>query len=185
MPDQGQYIFERISGPGDPEQCQASGNCPYKGVRNPNTGDREKFCPRHGGNKSIQKQERTDARLYLAAQWRVKIGDQADHPKFKSLREEVGILRMMLNNKLELIKDNHELMLHSQSVSNLVREVRDTLKTCAHVEQISGQSLDRNQALQFVQNLAEIISKYVTDPELLKILADEMLNQLEDTFKAK
>lgn len=185
MSEMGEYRFERISGPADPERCQAADNCPYKGVMNPNTGEREKFCPRHGGNKSIQKQERQDTRLYLAAQWQVKIGQQADHPKFKSLREEVGILRMMLDNKLEIIKDNHELMLQSQSLGNMVRQIGETLKICSHIEQVSGQSLDKNQALQFIQNLAEIISKYIHDPEILRILADEMLMQLETTYKPK
>lgn len=177
--------FERITDPADPERCQAGGNhgqCPYKGVILPD-GTRAKYCPRHGGNKVIAKSEREETRLYLAAQWREKIGDQADHPKFKSLREEVGILRMMLDNKLEQIKDNVQLMLQSQSVSALIQQIRDTLKVCQHIELSSGQMLDKNQALQLVTEIADIVSKYVTDPDTIRILADEMLVRVQKAFK--
>lgn len=171
--------FERIAYDADPERCQSgSGHCPFKGVILPN-GERSKFCPRHGGNKQIIAQEKQDQRTYLVAKWQDRIREKANSPKLKTLNEEIGILRLTLESKLERCNDDQELLLQSQSITTLVREIKDTLTAANKLDLSMGRMLDKNQAVQFVGNLIEIISNYIEDAEILKMISEDMIEQYE------
>lgn len=169
--------FERAPYPEHPNRCQAlggAGQCPFLGKKL-DDGTYHKYCIRHAG-QTLRTAEQKSLRMYAAAQWQVKIGAQADHPKIKSLREEIGILRMTLDAKLDSIKDEHDLILNTQSLTTLVREIRETADKCNKIEMATGQMLDRSQALSFVQEIIGIITCYLDDdPDILQMIAEDMI----------
>lgn len=174
--------FERAPYPEHPSRCQATGErgqCPFMGVILPD-GQYAKYCPRHGGNKQTQAQLKDDRRMYLVAKWQERIKNQADHPKLKSLHEEVGILRMAFETKLNSIKDDTDLLLNAQSITTAIREIRETVAACAKLEQSTNQMLDRSQALAFVQDIIGIIGNYIGDePDILQMISEDMVESFD------
>lgn len=175
---------------GDPNQCQATtaqGQCPFRavGTLNQQTGiwDGAKYCPRHGGNSGDAKQAKSEHRQYLSAMWQERIGFQADHPKIKSLREEIGILRMTLESKLNLCRDETELQMRAQSITELVREISKVVKTCHVLDRDMNTLLDKTQALEWVQELVTLIAQYVPEESTLADISKAMIDSLERRTK--
>lgn len=174
--------FIRVS-PEDPNRCQAvhgDQQCPYRaqGTRRPDgTWDGFQFCIRHSGY-ARKAAEKADHRLYLTAKWKEQIGFQADHPRLRSLNEEIGILRMTLNARLDQCSDEAFLMMQAGGIVEMTREIGKLVTTAHKIEQSMSHLLDKNQAMAWVQELLVIISDYVTDPEQLQQLSDRMINSL-------
>ena len=89
--------FERISGEFDPDRCQANGGqgqCPFKRVP-PSI-----YCTRHqmGGIENAE-----NIKTYRLAQWTARTKDFVNDGEIKSLRAEIGIARMTLENILNKI----------------------------------------------------------------------------------
>lgn len=177
--------FELAPYPEHPGRCQSSdqrtGQCLFLGVPKadgsllPN-GEiaREKHCWRHGGNKALAKEESKNFRLYQIVKWKEKLGRMADSPKVKDLREDIGVLRMTLETKLESIKDDMDLILNSQQLITIIREIKETVIACNKIELSNGQMLDKNQAQAFIQDIIEILTNYVADTDILQMISEDM-----------
>lgn len=188
---------------GDINQCQSQHNnfqCPYRAIGtrnkiatpNPTTDnpngikydykwDGPAFCPRHQG-QSISVERRERMRIYHVAQWRDRIAQHGDHPRIKSLREDIGILRMTLEAKLERMQDLADLDMRSSQITTLVQEIARTIQIGHKIEKESGFLLDRTQALVFIEEILAVVSQHVTDPEVLQIIINSMSQSVERTF---
>jgi hypothetical protein len=117
--------------------------------------------------------------MYLSAKWTDRIGRQASHPRIKSLAEEIGIVRMTLEAKLGQIHDEKMLVMQSTGIVSLVTALKDLVKVWQHVEKTSGEVIDRNKMQLFVQELIEILSRYIADPEILQMIGEDINESIE------
>lgn len=174
--------FERMSRPDDPERCQSlggQGQCPFKGVLLED-GTRGKHCPRHNPNFAAQKKQQTEAKgLYFAAMWKDQIKDQATHVNVKSLREEIGVLRIMVDSNLKRCSDENELMMRGSTISELITKIQVLVLSCHKVEKDLGVLLDKNQAVRLATEMVEIVSRYVDDADIMDALKDDLLNAVD------
>ncbi len=176
--------FQRVA-PDDPNRCQASGangQCPFRATgtrKNANSPwEGPSFCIRHeGGTKITARIE--SKRIYLASIWAAKIGEQANHPKIKSLREEMGVLRMMLNEKLSSLHDQQELLISSSAIVELSREIGKLAAIAHKIERDMGQFLDKTVAEAWVTDIIEIIGKFTDDSDILKAIAELVIESLD------
>jgi hypothetical protein len=171
------YKFERCD-EADPNRCQGlshnrGSQCPFKAVEG------SKYCPRHAGNSQIKAKEKENVRIYLLEKWKAGLARQADHPQLKSLREELGILRMTLEMQMNRCEDEAELMMRAGAITEMVREITKTARICHDLEKSVGAVLDKTQATQWVLELGQIIAQYVDDPDILEFIAADMLESLE------
>ncbi len=178
-------VFQRVPD-NHPSRCQAvgkNGQCPFKAV-----GDRENgeapwvgpsVCPRHNAHMQTKSVEKASTSLYMASLWKERIGEQANHPKVKSLREEMGVLRMMLNERLGTLNDSVALLMHSGQVIEITREIGKLAKTAHAIEKDMGQLLDKTQAESWIQDLLKIIGQYINDPDVLIALSEDIVDSLE------
>lgn len=169
------YKFERCP-PDDPNRCQAvhaNMQCPYKSLEGAT------YCGRHQGGSQLLSQERQSTRLYKLAQWSEQLNRQADHPNIKSLREEIGILRITLQERLASCEDGQKLLMFSGSITEMVREIAKTIKTCHALEMSLGTVLDKSQAQAWVSEVGEILSRYIDDADVLQFIAEDMISALE------
>lgn len=176
----------------DPNRCQAvhaAFQCPFRAVGDFDSENQRwigpKYCPRHGGTMQATMAKREEKRLYLSAKWQEQIGEQVDHPKIKSLAEEIGIIRMTLQAKLNLIQDDKELVMHSSGIIGLVNSVKDLVKTWQHIQERSGEVLDRTTMNIFVQELLTILTRYIDDPEVLQMVGEDISGALDTLMKGK
>lgn len=188
-------VLQRVADD-DPNRCQAvhaSLQCPFKatGTRFQTITNGEPawawngpmYCPRHGGTTQKTQESTQNIRMYLAARWQEKIGQQAYHPKYKSLREEMGILRMTLERRLDACSDDQSLLLYSGQITELVREIGKLAKVAHVIEKDMGHLLDKTQAEAWVQELLGIIGNYLPDPEILQFLSQDIIASLANQVK--
>ena len=145
------------------------GPCPYKKVPPTN------FCPRHGSNKYFEKERKDELNNYRLDKWKYRVGELANNDSIKSLREEVGILRMILEEMLNRCKDTTELLLYSSRMSDLVMRIEKLVVSCDRLENRMGLLLSKNSILQLAAEYVEIINQHVTDPEIIDAISTKMI----------
>lgn len=172
-----EHKLHRVEFPDDPKRCKgvgAHGQCPYEAMPG------FEYCARHGNNTEMRKQEMEEMRNYRLAKWQARLNQFADHPKVKTLREEIGILRMLLEETMNRCNDADDLFLLSNKISELVSKVERVVISCHKLEQSSGQVLDKTAVLSFAAQVVEIISNHVNDVAVIDMITNDILNTLQE-----
>jgi len=124
-----------------------------------------KFCLAHGGNKSAQAQEAKNIRNYQLAKWNDRLERFGNSDGIKSLRDEIGILRMMMEERLNLCNDAQDLVLQSGPISDLVMKIDKVVTSCHKLEGAMGQLLDKAALVQFAGEVISIIGDVLQGQE--------------------
>lgn len=165
--------WERVKDPADPNRCQSldsKGQCINKATEG------GKYCMTHGGVQAAIAEARVEQRMYNAGKWRAAISKFQDHDKLKSLREEIGILRIMIDERLKLCHDPMDLMLYSGPLADMIVKVEKLVLSCNKIEMHLSGVLDHTQALQLAQEMVGIIGRHldtIVDKEkILSVIKD-------------
>jgi hypothetical protein len=159
----------------DPNRCKAAGGqgqCHYRRTEN------SEYCPMHGGNKGEEAAERESLRVYRLSKWRGRMDEIADHPQVKSLREEIAVLRILLEEQMNKCNDAADLILTSNRISDLVIKIEKVVSSCHRLEASTGQLLDKTMAMNFATQIVEIVDRHVRDPEIIDQITNEVLQAL-------
>ncbi len=160
----------------DPLRCQGvniHGQCTNKALKGSD------FCPAHGGNKGVEAAKRKEMRNYRLAQFQSRVSEFSDSDHIIGLREEIGILRLLMEEKLNSCTDAHELLLMSGPLSDLAMKIDKIVSNCNRLESKLGGLLDREKILESARTIIQIISKHIKDDETLDAIAEEILTSLE------
>lgn len=172
------YTFPRIKSEDDPDRCQgvmAHGQC--TNVHTPNS----KYCPIHGGNKGEEAAQKLALRNYRLFKFQERIQELGDSAGIKSLRDEVAILRLLMEERLNQTKDSTDLLLQSGPISDLVMKIDRVVSSCHKLEGSMGLLLDKTAILQFANVVIEIIGEELREqPETVSRVADRILQSLGD-----
>lgn len=152
-----------MNGPDDPRRCQgifAEGQCKHKAEEESN------FCAMHGGKKSQESIDNTEMRNYRLTKFKSRVTELSNNANLASLRDEVAILRMMIEEKVNACDDKHQLLLVSGPLSDLIMKCAALVEKCNRLENKLGNFLDRNKITQFAQICVDIISQFVPEENL-------------------
>lgn len=155
----------------DPRRCQAiftNGQCPYKAAED------STMCPMHGGNKKRDSMAQASLRNYSLGQWQSRVEDFATNPQIKNLREEIGILRIMLERIILSCNDQVSLIMYSGKISEMVMKIEKLVVTCHRLESSLGMMIDKLAAQQLSDEIVSIISEFVVDPNVVTQIADRI-----------
>jgi len=147
--------IRRCNDPADPKRCQAvnaNGQC------NNRAAEGSTFCLAHGGNKAQESAQKAALRNYRKSKWLGRIHEHADGPAIKSLREEIGILRIILEEHLDKCNTEMDLILHSQAISDLVMKIEHIVVSCHKLEDKLKLVVDRSALLQFASMVIDIVA---------------------------
>ena len=160
------------------ERCQGHskkvGQCPFVKVNDTD------YCARHGGTQSIAVQEKENVRNYHLTKWQGRVNQLADNSGIKSLREEVGILRMILENMLNTANDNDMLLMYSTRASDLVMKIEKLVTSCDKMEGKMGQLLGKDSVLRLAAQYVEIITDHITDTDIVDKISTRMIQVTMD-----
>lgn len=117
-----------------------------------------KYCSMHGGmaNKALKAKAR---QLYDIDRYRSRV-DRLGGDQFVHLDEELGILRMSLETLLQRFTEV-ELVTQSGAISNLVKDIRDTLVVNKKLKSAMGELMDRAAMDRLCDELVVVIAAYV------------------------
>lgn len=159
--------------PAHPNRCQSmmgGEQCPFLSVEGTTR------CPSHGANKQLEAVERKKVHDYILQQWMVRVDEFAASERLTSLRGEIGILRMLLENTLNMCEDAQQLMMYSHRVQDLTMKVDKLVQTLNKVELKTGNLLDKSQALILAGQIVDIIGKHVTDATAIDQISNELID---------
>lgn len=157
------------------------GQCPFRGMKKED-GTYHKYCARHQGRNTVGV-EQASMDLYRAAQWQARINGHANHVSLKTLNNEVGVLRILLEERLNQCKDTTELLMSSSSISELLDKIQRMVTSCQKLDKELGQMIDKAQALKLAQNFVKIISQFIDDPFILETIAEELTSNVDEVIK--
>lgn len=159
----------------DPARCQSvdrTGQCRYKAV------DGTSYCPRHiGGGQSSQTKSLAETALknYRLGKWKDRVGEMVSSPDIKSLREEVGITRVMLEEILNKCTDTNELLLYSDKIQTTVGVIEKLVLSCQKLEEKNNVLIDRNAIINLADSIVGIIGEHIDDPDILKVIGERIV----------
>lgn len=172
--------FEKAPYEAHPGRCQtvnSQGQCRNLGVQL-DDGHRGPYCLAHGGRHALKASKDEAIRNYrlTIARFKAQVEDKVDSEAVKSLREEIAILRICLEERLNRCNDAMDLVLQSGPISDMVMKINTVVQSCHKLEGSMGHLLDKQAILQFAQVVIGIIgSALETQPDKINIIADEIL----------
>lgn len=177
-------MIEKAPYPDHPNRCQSvnsQGQCRNLGVRL-SDGNYTGNCQAHGGAKQADVNKKQSLKNYRLDKFRFRqqVERLGNSDEVKSLRDEIGILRMILEQRLESIESDVDLMIQSSAISDLVLKIDKLVSSCHKLEGSMGQLLDKQRILSFAQELITIVSEHCTEEQTNKV-AEALLEKLNDS----
>jgi len=166
----------RMDSPTDPERCQ--GVVPSRGQCVNKRHEGSEYCLVHGGNKGAERAQKERLSNYRLAKWQARLEKQATSPAIKSLRDEVGILRMLMEETLDKCQTGFDLLVQSQKIGDLVMKITSVVEKCHKLEGSMGQLLDKKTVIQMANKFIHIISDEDLPEEVLDRIATRILEDI-------
>jgi len=166
----------KCESPDDPNRCQATtsqGQCLNVSAEG------STFCLAHGGNRAGQEAEKQNTQNYVLSRWQARLEKKKSSPEIKGLRDEIGILRMLLEDRLNQCTSATDLMLHTSAMSDLIMKIEKVVASCHKLEKNMGMVLDKQAILNFAGRVIQIVTM-VLDGQQDKIdeIGDHILGEL-------
>jgi len=140
-----------------------------------------KNCMLHGGNRALEAAKKESLSNYQLTKWHARLQRHTDAPGIKSLRDEIGILRMVLEERLERCTEAIDFVMHSGPISDLVLKIERLVTSCHRLEGSMGQLLDKTAVLQFASVVISIISNEVKDESAMARISNAIVKAIGDT----
>lgn len=166
--------FRKVA-PDSPERCQGRykhGQCPFAFIPG------SKYCIMHGGHVVEKSKDKTNQRSYRLDKWRSRVSEFADDERVKGLREEIGILRVVLEETMNSCKDTTDLLIYSAKIADLVTRIEKIVSSCHRLEASTGMLLDKSAALHLASVIVEIIGRFVTDENAVDSISNEIVTAI-------
>lgn len=166
--------IKRVEYPAAPNRCQQVipniGQCRNQAVEG------GVKCLAHGGHKELESQRAVSLRIFRLGQWQARADEFNSHPNIKSLREEVGILRILLEERFAHCKSSTDLMLQAGPISDLVLKIEKVVASCHRLESAMGEHLEKGQLMIFAGEIVNIIAEVIgDDQEKLDLISTRIL----------
>lgn len=161
----------RCTDPYDPKRCQAvheTMQCPYMAVEG------RKFCPRHVGQAGLPDNARSSRYEYRLGKFHSRVKDFAENPMIKNLRDEIGVLRVILEELMTQCNDSQELLFASGKITMIIDKIRDLVRTAHDLDTKLGNQLSKVQVVETAETILSIVCQHVKDPSALAKIADAL-----------
>lgn len=178
-----EHNWEKVQEPDDPRRCQAvtdsRGQCWNMSMEG------QTCCPCHGGTANKAKAEKKQADMYRIAKYQQRLAEFAEHDKIKSLRDEIGLLRILIEERWNQCKQPLDILLHSTVLADMLMKVEKLVTSCNRLEGQLGTMLDKTQAMQLGQEIVEIVARHVENEDTLSQIAEEIIDSIARLGKPK
>ena len=179
MPIEDAQSFIRVE-PDDPTCCQGlnkHGPCNLQAVPG------QKFCKLHFGigNKVA---EQKAMRNYQLNKYQHRVNEFADNDQLKNLHEEIGILRMVLEQTINKCQSDTELLLYSTKISDLVVKIEKLVASCHKLELATGQLVNKTNIMLLGDVMIQIIGE-VCPPEKMMSVSERIIKTITEMNNAE
>jgi hypothetical protein len=161
--------------PDDPNRCQGvfkGGQCPFLAIPG------AQFCKMHCGPAQVNAAASASKRVYNLSKWQARVDEHADHDQVKGLRQEIGILRVLMEEMVSVCHDSSTLLMYSGRIGDLATRIEKMVSACHRLEATSGMLLDKTAALHIGSVIVELVSRYVSDEDALNAIGEGIVTAI-------
>ncbi len=164
-----------IKDPDDPQRCTA-----IAGTRQCNKRKMDGFdyCAYHNSGQ-LSKMRKEQQRQYLLTNWRQEIDHYANNDQIKSLREEIAISRLLMQQVLNKCTDAQDLILYSGKIMEIANVIKGLITTCHHMDEKTQFLVDKNQIVMLASQILDIISEHVENSDTMMAIAEQIQKAIE------
>lgn len=164
--------IERVTDMADPNRCKGvarGSQCTMKAL--PNT----EYCPMHGGRIQENSNNRKEIHNLKLTKWAARLSQMANSSSIFSLRDEIGVMRITLEELLNKCSDANELLIYEPNICRLTMNIGKLVKDFHSIEQNMGQLLSKQALMDFAGQVVDIICQKIDDEALRKEIAGEII----------
>lgn len=158
----GDYKFEKVAEDA-PNRCQGgrgrTGQCIMARVEG------SLYCPSHGGNSALVAANESRKFEYRAGLFTQRVKEAAGSENIKDMRQEVGVLKMLIEERLCSCTNVSELLIQAGPIGDLTVKMQKLVKQITEYDIAHGNTLDKNQLIQFAESFVFIASRYIKDED--------------------
>lgn len=165
-----------VTEPGQLDRCQGItrfGQCEFVAIEG------NQFCKYHISSTMSHREKKNIGVLRINI-YRARLEELIEHPEVKSLREELGLLRILLEEELNSCRNATDLMLKSNRIADLIMRIEKIVVSVHKLEKSSGLLLDKSAAIQLAAQFVDIINQEVKDPILIDRIATKLISTIQD-----
>ena len=158
----------------DPNRCQGSthyGQCRHMAE----PGD--KLCRACGGKDKLAIANRRQYNL-ANAEYASRIAQFAESDHVKSLREEIAMVRLLIEKRVNAINNDTELIAACGPLQQLTLTMEKLVKTCHSMEKDMGDLMSRTALLVLAQKMLEIVSEEIEKIPGFEEIVDRISSRL-------
>ena len=167
--------WERVKDPDDPRRCQhiipRSGQCRNVAIEGC------QYCSPHGGHVQERKIKALEMKNYRLSKFKARAEELSGSTQLSSLKDEVAILRILIEERINRCEGSVDLLLQSGPLSDLIMKCGALVEKCTKLEDKLGNLLDREKVTILAQTIVEVVSNYVSDDQL-----DEIAESISKTL---
>ncbi len=141
-------------------------------------------CAIHGGYHQLRAAVKQEAMYRLGEQYRRRVDHLTGHKEHFALNEELGIMRMLLEEALTSYSKDSDLLLRGIGpISQLIEKIEKLVGSAMKAEKYVGGLLTRSQAIQMLQEAVNAIAEEITDPDIIAAVAMKLEAIAQKTYE--
>lgn len=151
------------------EHTQPDGQCRATAVEG------SKFCAKHSPDPQIGLR-----RQYMLnkAKYRQRYSEFAESDELRTLRDEIAILRMVMEERLNMIQNDSEMLASCGQIAALATTIEKLVKSCNQLETRLGSLLSKSALLGVANELVQILMQELSDLPNYEYLVDKISERI-------
>lgn len=137
-----------------------------------------------GAPKKLHKANRKRLFMLKNAEDQAKLTQLREHPRAKSLRDDIALNVLLITSRLDAIKDE-DLVHQATGLNQQLRTLEKLIRSAHDIEQIVGTLLSRETTHQIGHTISEILADELAHLPNQEDLADKIMNRLIATLADK
>lgn len=170
--------MESVTSPDDPMRCQhvipAKGQCHNVAVKEGSN------CMAHGGAATVRADNKKRTTAYKLHLYQQRLEEHTGFINLKSLQDEIGLMRMLVEERINRCEDIQELSNSSASIADLVMKVERLVVSCQKLDAALGKHIDASALIAFAGIVITLVTEIFPDDDTkVKLLADKLLDEVK------
>lgn len=137
------------------------------------------MCVCHGGWHQLNSQKAASMKRYKLMQYQGRLDQLTDSNAIKSLRDEIAIVRMLVQTHLDVSNgDETYLDTYASVVRRFVNKIQSLASTCATIENKLKEFMDTTNALELAHDVISAVRKHKPDSGIVAEEITEAIGNL-------
>jgi hypothetical protein len=135
------------------------------------------YCCYHNG-VSTEREEKDGLYYLTQARHRIRLAQLKDHEQVKSLREEIALARILVEDRWNQIKNESDLMAACPMLNALLLTLERLIKSSHVIEQNLGVLLAKPTVILLGQNIVNLLIQELKQIEGYEEIVDRITNKM-------